>query len=464
MTSSIRYIIIILTNIIWDKLIVIRVYTSDKRKEELFMFDLNKSNSSSMSRYDIHKKSELKNLYHAIIKLNRESPLYLIDANEDVQSEIINIKEHAHILKNMILAISEHEDQSSFKMFNDKLLASDNEEIVTANYIGNVDDLIHAPSFQIEVEQLASNQINKGYYMHKESKSLSPGTHSFQINIFGTNYEFEFVVSETEKNKDVLKKISNLINRSDIGIRSLIETHENNAEQRLSLISTSTGTASFSDIIFKVIDFGPSSSSGVVTSFGLNQIYQKPTDSKFSINGIPRTSSSNVFTVNKIYELCLHKTTAPGENVTISLKNDNRSIYTKIKTFVEAYNNIVQLASTPLSKHLKSSKLIADLGSIALCYKNELDSMGLIVQQDASIEIDENLLLTSIDLEEKKEGTYISLRSFRNPLNKKIDHILINPVEYVAKAIVTYPDTSHRYDANIYACSLYSGLMFNRYC
>lgn len=433
-------------------------------KGGIILFYLNKSTSSSMSRYDIHKKSELKKLYHAIIKLNRESPLYLIDVNDDLQTEIINIKEHARILKNMILSISEHEDHSSFKMFNDKLLASDNEEVVTASYIGNVDDLIHAPSFQIEVEQLANNQINKGYYLHKESKILSPGTHAFQINIFGTNYEFQFVVSETEKNKDVLKKISNLINRTEIGIHSLIETHENNVEQRLSLISTSTGTASFSDIIFKAIDFGTSASSGVATSLGLNQIYQKPSDSKFSINGIPRTSSSNVFTVNKMYELSLHKTTAPGENVTISLKNDSKSIYTKIKTFVEAYNNIVQLANTPISKHLKSSKLIADLGSIALCYKNELDSMGLLVQHDSSIEIDDKLLLNSIDYEEKKDGTYISLRSFRNPLNKKIDHILLNPVEYVAKTIVTYPDTSHKYDTNIYACSLYSGLMFNSYC
>lgn len=428
------------------------------------MFYLNKSTSASMSRYDIHKKSELKNLYHAIIKLNRESPLYLIDVNDDVQTEIINIKEHARILKNMILAISEHEDQSSFKMFNDKLLASDNEEIVTANYIGNVDDLIHAPSFHIEVEQLANNQINKGYYMHKESKSLSLGTHSFQINIFGTNYEFQFVVSETEKNKDILKKITNLINRSDIGIHALIETNENNVEQRLSLISTSTGTASFSDIIFKVMDFKDGTSSEVVKSFGLNQIYQKPSDSKFSINGIPRTSSSNVFTVNKIYELNLHKTTAPEEIVTISLINDNRSIYTKIKTFVEAYNSIVQLANESVSMYMKSSKLIADLGSVAMCYKNELDSMGLLVQQDSSIEIDDKLLLDSIDHEEKKDGTYISLRSFRNPLNQKIDHILLNPVEYVAKAIVTYPDTNHKYDTNIYACSIYSGLMFNSYC
>lgn len=114
--------------------------------------------------------------------------------------------------------------------------------------------------------------------------------------------------------------------------------------------------------------------------------------------------------------------------------------------------------------YMKSSKLIADLGSVAMCYKNELDSMGLLVQQDSSIEIDDKLLLDSIDHEEKKDGTYISLRSFRNPLNQKIDHILLNPVEYVAKAIVTYPDTNHKYDTNIYACSIYSGLMFNSYC
>ena len=414
-----------------------------------------------MSRFDIHKKDELKNLYHTITQINRESPLYLVDIDTDVQAEIINIKEHARILKNMILAISEQEDFDSFKMFSDKFLASDNEEIVSASYIGNLDDLIHAPTFHIEIEQLANYQINKGHYVHKEGKALSPGPHAFQITIFGTNYEFQFVTNDSERNKDVLKKISHLINRSDIGIHSHIETNENNVEQRLSLISTSTGTASFSDIIFKTIDLDISN---VATSLGLNQIFQKPSDSKFTINGIPRTSSSNIFTVNKIYELNLHKITAPEESVTISLKNDNRLIYSKIKAFVEAYNNIVQLANQPMSKYLKTTKLIADLGSIALCYKSDLDAMGLNVQYDSTIEINDKLLLDIIDQEENKDGTYISLRSFRNPLNKKIDHILLNPDEYIAKVIVTYPDTSHKYDTNIYACSLYSGLMFNGYC
>ena len=33
--------------------------------------------------FDTHKKSELRNIYNSIIKLNKESPLYLLDNSAD---------------------------------------------------------------------------------------------------------------------------------------------------------------------------------------------------------------------------------------------------------------------------------------------------------------------------------------------------------------------------------------------
>lgn len=430
---------------------------------DFYNYYLNTSLPKTASRYDAHKKSELKNIYKTIVKLNKESPLYIINMTDDLQNDMIMIKEKARELKNVISVISEGEDSSSFKMFDDKIITSENDDIVSVKYIGSEENITNAPSLDIEVAQLATHQINKGRFIYPDSRSLTSGTYSFNVNISNMNYEFQFLVKDNETNYDILKKVSNMINRADIGILTAIESNEIGDRQRISIASTSSGTSDYGNYIFHISDDTTSPFNGSVQYLGLDQIEQKPSDSKFSINGIPRTSSSNLFTVNKLYELNLHNTTKTGECVSISVKNDKQSIYNKLSLFVNTYNNMICLANDTSSSVKKSSKLLADIGSIAQCYKNELDSMGIIVQSDSSIQIDDNLLRQTIDEEEAGSGTFASFRSFRNPLSKKIDHVLFNPVDYVSKTIVTYPNTSHKF-TNTYAVSKYSGLMFNNYC
>lgn len=428
-----------------------------------YNYYLNSYMPKTASRYDTHKKSELKDVYNSIVKLNKESPLYIIKMSDDLQTNIIDIKEHARLLKNIITEISENENTETFKMFNDKIPTSSNDSIIGVNYIGNDDDIDNAPSFDVEVSELASPQINKGNFLYSNSRNIASKTYSFNVNISNTNYEFQFLVKDSETNADILQKVSNMINRADIGIYSNIETNDTDDRQRLTLTSTATGATYFSDSIFYISDTNTSQASGSVNYLGLDQKVQSPTDSKFTINGVPRTSSSNSFTVNKTYEFNLFRTTEPGESVNISFKNDKNSTFTKISNFVNSYNDMMQLAndtSTPIKKNFK---LLADIGSIAQCYKSELDSMGLIVQSDSSIQIDEPLLRQTIDYEEDGDGTFASFRTFRNPLCRKIDYVLLNPIDYVAKTIVTYPSAHNSYP-NAYATSTYSGLMFNNYC
>lgn len=414
-------------------------------------------------KYDAHKKDELRTLYNEIVKLNKVSPFYLIQMEDGFQNNTIAIKEHARELKNAIRLVSENENSTTFKMFNDKILTSSDESVVTSTYLGLESEINHAPALTIEVEQLACNQINKGYYIYANSSALPVGTYSFQVNIAGANYEFEYSVKEKEKNEDILSRISNMINKANIGILATIETNEALDKIRLSLSSTTTGTASFSDVLFKIFE-PTNSSTGTLTYFGFDQIYQKPLDSKFTINGIARTSSSNVFTVNKLYELYLQRTTETDEQVTISFQNDKKSTFQKITSFVDSYNDMIAYASNAQNEIKKSSKLLAEIGSIAVCYKSELDSMGLLVQNNYSITIDEASLFAAIDKEDAEFGTFASFRSFRNPLSRKIDNILLNPMEYILRTIITYPNTESISYANVYAISKYSGLLFNNYC
>lgn len=61
--------------------------------DSAYSYYLNTYGSSAVSRYDTHKKSELRNTYNRIVKLNKESPLYKISSSGDVKKFAIDIKE-----------------------------------------------------------------------------------------------------------------------------------------------------------------------------------------------------------------------------------------------------------------------------------------------------------------------------------------------------------------------------------
>ena len=58
----------------------------------------------SDARLDNHKKSELKNIYNNIIKLNKESPLYLFDRSERTTNVALSLKENTRQLQHTILS------------------------------------------------------------------------------------------------------------------------------------------------------------------------------------------------------------------------------------------------------------------------------------------------------------------------------------------------------------------------
>ena len=57
------------------------------------------------SRYDTHKRSELQSIYHSIIKLNKESPLYILDTSRSSREFAVGLKENARQLRNTIASL-----------------------------------------------------------------------------------------------------------------------------------------------------------------------------------------------------------------------------------------------------------------------------------------------------------------------------------------------------------------------
>ena len=75
--------------------------------DSAYSYYLNTYGSSAVSRYDTHKKSELRNTYNRIVKLNKESPLYKISSSGDVKRFAIDIKENTRRIQNVASSLSE---------------------------------------------------------------------------------------------------------------------------------------------------------------------------------------------------------------------------------------------------------------------------------------------------------------------------------------------------------------------
>ena len=147
--------------------------------DNMYNYYLTTYGKSTVSRYDSHKKSELRSVYNNIVKINKESPLYKIKDSADAQKFAIDIKEHARDLKNVIASLSTGD--SLAEAFQKKIAVSDQNDIVDADYVGNGDSGENTNSFQMEIKKLASPQLNYGNYLKDDQLAFKPGSYSFDL-------------------------------------------------------------------------------------------------------------------------------------------------------------------------------------------------------------------------------------------------------------------------------------------
>lgn len=76
-------------------------------------------------------------------------------------------------------------------------------------------------------------------------------------------------------------------------------------------------------------------------------------------------------------------------------KLDTDAVADNVQSLVNVYNNMIQLGHNYHGSQ-ESGKLLHDMESVAKSYFNELESIGLNLQQDGSIQIDKNLLTDAV--------------------------------------------------------------------
>lgn len=412
----------------------------------------------SLTRYDTHKKSELRSVYNSIVKLNKESPWYLPTTNKDTQCYAVDLKENARMLHNTIAQLGGLEENG---LLDKKSAYSTDEEIASVTYIGPQSSNEVIPRIDLEVQSLASPQENLGLFLPNSKIGLPADDYSFDISINDMNYEFQFSVGDDETNREVQERLVRLINNSDIGLKASLA--ESDSRTALRLVSESTGLTNGRTQIFSISDDHTSRTSGTVDYFGLDYTSKPASNASFLVNGESRAASSNHFTIGKAFEVQLHGISTRGEPIQIGLKTDVESLTDNVTHLIGSYNDFIKTASSYLDSQSKSRKLVRELSGIATLYNSSFTSMGLSLQEDGTVQIDNSLLRQTASQAGDITNTFGYLKDFSSALLKKSNQVSLNPMDYVEKKIVAYKNPGRNF-ANPYTTSAYSGMMFNGYC
>lgn len=412
----------------------------------------------TVTRFDAHKKNELKGIYNSIVKLNKESPWYLPATGKEVQCFAIGLKENARNLHNTIASLGGLDES---QLLSKKTAFTTNEDIISANFVGTYSPGMASPSFTMEVKELATSQENMGRFLEKGPTALPSGTYSFDVSVNDMNYEFQFTINESESNQSVQERLARLISTSGVGLKAHVL--ETNGQTSLMIRSDSTGLADGQKNIFSISDEHTSKIKGAVEYFGLDYISHEATNARFLVNGDERTSTSNQLTIGRMFDVTLHSSSPIGVPVTIGLKNDIESLTDNVLQLANGYNQFIKATSEYLSTQPRSRNAIQEISGIANRFSSAFQNMGVNLGADGTIEINMSDLGKSIASDEDIADTFGTLKEFSNHLIHKSEEISLNPMNYVEKKIVAYKNPGRSF-ANPYVTSAYSGMMFNGYC
>lgn len=410
------------------------------------------------TKYDTHKKSELRGVYNSIVKINKDAPLFLLDRSASTHEYAVGLKENARSLKNVISSLSL---DGSDSFLDRKAVASDDDSIVSAKYIGGPDDVNDAPDLEVEVKALAAPQENQGHFLEPGIMDLESGTYSFDIHSRDMDYEFQFNINEGDTNKLIQEKLSRLITKSNIGVSASVETNEDGLTS-LKLVSDETGLRNGKDFLFRVSDDNTSKQSGVVDYLGIGNTTREASNSLFILNGVERSTFGNSFTIDKTYELSLNGISEEGTSVSVGLKTDVESVTENISHLVEGYNSFINKVSAYLDSQPYSSRLVGEMNGISSLFSNDLESIGIQVGDDGRISLDKNLLSQTASEDDAMER-FDSIRKFTGSVLGKMNQVSLNPMDYTRRTIVAYKNPGHTF-ASPYVTSNYSGMMFSSYC
>jgi flagellar hook-associated protein 2 len=404
--------------------------------------------------YPTHKRSELKRVYSNIVNLSKRSPFYKINLSKENQEYTIGIKEASIILKSKLEEMADPEISG----FDAKTVAISDEEILTASLLSQ--DTEGLPdTLDFSVYATASGQVNVGKELYQISRGLRPGIYNFIAKVQDNLYPLTYIHEERMENRITLNRITDLLNESVPGISAFVEPGASSEYSRIVIISDQAGKNGQEAVTFIEEDY-----MGVVDYLGLNRIEKPSRTARFSINGVERQTSTNTFHLENKLSITLRQTSE--EPVSIKIVKDSSKILSAVENVLNAYNSLIGIAHNRMAEneeHYRATKLITELRGLEKLYENELMACGIKADEKGYLFIDDSLAIGAAQ-DGGMESLFTRENGFITRLIEKSESIAINPLDYLEKTIVTYPNTKGNNFSNPYVTSIYSGLFFSSYC
>lgn len=411
------------------------------------------------TQYKAHNNSELKSIYNKIVKMGQKTPLYLFRLSDDVESFSLGLKESSIGLSHALSDLTVHDDSS---VYSQKTVHSENSSIADASIVS--DDYSNLPApFLLEVHALAKPQKNLSNAFYADHSNIPEGSYYFTIETDEHSYEYKLQIPKKTSNKEVFERIASSINHGRCGIHASVTYDKGSNQVQLALESNATGTVDDSLIfdIFDSPDKNASNARKIVSDLGLNRVVQKPENSSFSINGEEKSSLSNQFTLQHSIHLSLHSVSETP--IQISYQADCDKILSTLHTFLESHNHLIDFTKENEEKNPRSALFIKELQNLFLPYKDAFQNIGISLDDDTLLSCDSIITNKSI-LDGSFENFFSKDNDFISKFQNKLNSIILNPVEYIDKTVVTYPNPIKPNLPSPYITSIYSGMLFNNYC
>jgi len=420
-----------------------------------YQYLLSEYGRMEISRYDTHKKSELKQSYNKLLSTNKNAPLYRFSLSDATTEVLIDLKENSRVFHNRLYEIFGSSDAEGD--LQRKSPYTSLPEALDVEYIGN-DKADTDSSYLVKVKQLSGPQVNVGDFVPSASLGLSEGDYSFDLNVGDNAYEFQFKVNSDTTNIALQEKLARLINRSHIGLNATVLT-DGNGSSALEIASVATGSRGGEYMFYFSDEASEPALSGSVNFLGLNNIKDFSKNAIIEVDGAEYTSTNNTFVIDQAFQIEVKNTTPAGEFAEIGFQRLPETISEELKLFTDTYNKLYKISEQEVSNGLVSQKLGKELTYITNNYHSILETIGLSRDTSGYLRLDEALVLQSA-----KDGTlddnYDGLLRFQQQLLNKTSQISTNPFEYLKKTVIAYPNPkSPSYTP--YHTSDYTGLLFD---
>ncbi len=406
--------------------------------------------------YPAHKRSELKRIYNNIVDISRRSPLYKINLSKENQDYTFGIKETVLELK---AKLSGMEDPVKAGFASKSVMVSD-ESVLSAKLLKeDTEGLPENITFQ--VSSLASVQTNMGKELMLVSRGLPPGEYEFQAKVMDQNYMLKYVHENRIENSEALRKMAEYINLAVPGVNAAVERGSASDYGRLVIMSEQAGKNGEPAFDFLDTDYY---TTGVVEYFGLDRVQKPSSIAEFVMNDTTRQTSTNTFNLEGKLRITLSGTSE--EPVSVAIVPDSEKILSSVEDVLDTYNSLVRIAQNrtqDYKEHYRASKLISEMKGLENIYSEELEACGIIADENGYLSVKDSLAVQAA-IDGGMENLFNRENGFIARLKDKAESIAINPMEYLEKTIVTYPNRETRTYSNPYVTSMYSGLFFSSYC